>query len=87
MLYESKRLRPANFNLAHVAHVEQPGRRARRQVLGHDARVLDRHVPASKIDHFGFEAPVNAVQRSLAKLGGGRRCHSKFSATATQNRN
>jgi hypothetical protein len=87
VLDERKRVRPSHLNFAHVADVKQSGCRARGYVLRHDARILNRHVPAAKIDHFGFEAAVNAVQRSLAKLGGGRRCHSKFSATATQNRN
>ena len=87
VLDELERLRPANLNLPHVADVEQARRRARRHVLSHDARILDRHVPPAKIDHFGLEAAVDAVQRGLAKLGRSRRCHSKFSAAAEQNRN
>ena len=87
VLDQRQRLRPADFNFAHVADVKQPGSRARGHMLGHDARILHGHVPAAKIDHFGFEAAVYAVQRGLAKWCGGRRCHSKFSESAARNRN
>ncbi len=43
-----------DFDFAHVADVKQAGGGARRHVLGHNARVLDGHVPAAKVDHLGF---------------------------------
>jgi hypothetical protein len=87
VLDELERVRPANFNLTHVADVKQASGRARGHMLGHNARILDRHIPPAKIDHFGFEAAMHTVQRRLAKLGSGRRSHSKFSGIPAQNRN
>jgi hypothetical protein len=87
VLDKLKRPRTPNLNFSHVTDVKKAGRRARRHVLGYNARIFDRHIPAAKIHHFGLEAAVNAVQRGLAKLGSGWRRHSKFSRTAKQNRN
>ena len=66
MLNEREGVRSADFNFAHVADVKQAGSRARGHVLRDDAGVLDRHIPAAKIDHFGFEAPVDGVQCCFA---------------------
>src|SRR3546814_14929245 len=38
-------------DLAHMADVEQARTRARPQVFGHDAFILDRHVIAGELDH------------------------------------
>ena len=46
-----QRFRPANFDLAHVADVEQAHALAHGVVLIDDAGVVDRHVPAAEIDH------------------------------------
>ena len=51
---EGAGLRPADFDLAHVADVEQAHGFAHGMVLVEDAGVLDGHVPAAEIDHFGF---------------------------------
>ena len=62
---ESARARPQR-DLAHVAHVEQPGRRAGVQVLLQDAgRVLHRHVVAGEGHHPRPERHVQRVQRRL----------------------
>ena len=45
-----------NLDLAHVRDVEQSGRGANRHVLGGDAGVLHRHVPAAKRDHASAES-------------------------------
>ena len=76
-----------DFDFSHVADVKQPGGGSRRHMLGKDARILDRHVPSAKIDHFGLQAPVHGVQGGLTKLCGGWGCHSEFSTMAMQNRN
>ena len=54
-LHQAQRARAANFNLAHVAHVEQAGARAHSLVLGQNAGVFQWHIPAAKIHHFGAE--------------------------------
>src|SRR5205823_320944 len=48
---------------AHVRDVEQPGGGAHRLVLGDDAGVLHRHLPAGELDHAGAAADVPVVQR------------------------
>ena len=55
--------RPANLDLAHVADIEQSDRRPHGVVLVDNARVLDRHVPAAEIDHFGLASGVHFEQR------------------------
>jgi hypothetical protein len=53
-----------DFDLAHVAHVEQAGGGSNGRVLFEDSRVLQRHPPAAKIDHFGAHSDVRGVQAS-----------------------
>ena len=48
-----ERLGPAQLNLAHVAHVKDADARAHGDVLGNQAGVFDRHIPAAEIDHLG----------------------------------
>ncbi len=43
------RVLPGHLDLAHVADVEEAGRGAHRHVLGGDAAVLHRHVPAGEV--------------------------------------
>src|SRR5262249_46892735 len=62
-------LRTAELELAHVAHVEAPDRAPDRPVLLHDARVLDRHVPAAEPDHTAAGADVRRVERSALPRG------------------
>src|SRR5882757_4906711 len=72
-LNRSQRARPAKLNIAHVADVEKPHRGADRHVLRGDAGVLDWHIPASEIDHFGAEPAVDTIERRLAQSGRGDR--------------
>ena len=71
-----ERVLPGDLDLAHVADVEQPGPRAHRHVLGGDARVLDRHVPAGERHHAGVGSAMARVQRGFAELGDGRVGHA-----------
>jgi hypothetical protein len=62
---------PGDLDLAHVADVEQPDPFADRQVLGGDAAVLDRHVPAAERHHAGPERDMSGMERGLAERRGG----------------
>ena len=77
MLHRLQRLRAADANIAHVADVENPHAGAHRQVLFHQAagavlgrRILDRHLPAAKIDHLSAQPAMYRVQRRFAQRGG-----------------
>ena len=50
-LQQLERLRAARFDLAHVRDVEDPARLAHSAMLGADALVLHRHLPAGELDH------------------------------------
>ncbi len=50
-------------HLAHVRDVEQAGVGARVEVFGHDARELDRQLPAGELDEPGAGLGVQSVQR------------------------
>ena len=52
-------------DLAHVADVEEPGLGPDGHVLGNDARVLDRHLPAAELDHLSAELLVELVEARL----------------------
>src|SRR6185437_4777920 len=68
-------LAAANLDFAHVADVEDSGTFADGFVLGKNAAVFERHVPAAEIDHFCAHAPVHMVQSCFAENGGCRCCH------------
>ena len=57
------RVRPAHLDLAHVAHVEEPGSGADGAVLLEDAAVRHRHLPAAELDELGAERAVLLVER------------------------
>ncbi len=60
-------------DLAHVRDVEQSHAGSHGFVLGEDAFVLDRHVPAAKGDHLRAESDVGGVQgRGLERHRGAR---------------
>ena len=61
-LGEVERLRAADPELTHVAHVEQARRLAHGAVLIEDARVLDGHVPPAEGGHLGAEGEVPGVK-------------------------
>src|SRR5262245_12916231 len=64
-----------NFNLAHVADIEDGSRGAHRHVLAGNAGVLDGHLPAGKRHHPGVQCTVTGVEWSLSELGGSRVGH------------
>ena len=49
--------------------VEDADAGAHGHVLGDEAGVFDRHVPAAEVDHLGAEAAVGGVQCGLAECG------------------
>ena len=65
-----QRARTAELNIAHMADVKEPYAGADRHVLRGNAGVLDRHVPAAEIDHFGSESPVETMESGFAQSGG-----------------
>ena len=73
-----QRARAAELDVAHVADVKQPYSGADRHVLGGNAGVFDRHIPASEIDHFGAELPVDTIQCGLAQGRSDGRGHGEF---------
>ena len=73
VLDQLERMRAADFDLAHVADVEQARGGARGHVFGDDAGILDRHVPAAEIHHPGAHAAMrsewSAVLRNWMVVG------------------
>jgi hypothetical protein len=55
----------AEQQLAHVADVEQPGRFAHPQMLGHDAFILDGHFVARERDHPATACTMPRIERQL----------------------
>ena len=60
---------PLNLNLAHVAHIKNADTVPHCIVFFQNARVLDGHVPAPEIDHFGVERGMNFEERSSLQFG------------------
>ncbi len=79
--------RPAKLNLAHVAHVKQADAGAHGHVLGDQATarawVLDRHVPAAKVDHLRFQGAMGGVEGGLLEGGCGRCCGGRHISLST----
>ena len=74
LLDEVERLGADDFELPHVADVEQTNALADGFMLGDEAGVLDRHVPAAEVDHTRPEGAVNLVERGseeVLRCGGG----------------
>ena len=67
-------LRAVDFDLAHVADVEQANARAHRAMLFENAGVLQRHVPAAKVDHLGAHLAVHGMRCGFRQQSSGRRC-------------
>ena len=67
---EFGRFRSADLDLAHMADIEEADGFADGVVLVDQARVLNGHVPAAEVDHFGTTGTVDVVQRRALKLGG-----------------
>ena len=61
-----ERVLAGNFDLAHVADVEQTAGRTHRRVLFGSTAVGDGHLPPSEVHHAGTEAAVHVVQRCPA---------------------
>jgi hypothetical protein len=72
MLHQIERLRPTNFDFAHVADVEQTGCGADGHVFGNGSgRVLHGHIPTAEIYHLAAMFSVSFVESSLLQLVGG----------------
>ena len=56
-----RRFRPADFNLAHVADIEEPHGISNGVVLVNQAGIGNRHIPTAKINHPGAGGPVDVV--------------------------
>ena len=67
------RVRAGHREPSHVPQVEETGLGAHTLGFFQDRAVLDRHVPATKIDHLGAEGFVNVVQGSLFHDGNAAR--------------
>ena len=68
--------RPAKLDVAHVADVEEAHAGAHGHVLGDQARILDRHIPAAEVDHLRAKPSMQAVQWSFAEFD---RCRHRAS--------
>src|SRR5262249_54863740 len=62
---------PGESDITHVADVKNAYTGAYGQVLGDNAGVLNRHIPAVELDHFCAQLAMNGVQRSLSHRGCG----------------
>ncbi len=71
-LYQRQGIAPGDLDLAHVADIEEARPLADRGVLGRNAGVLDRHVPAAKRNHLSARRAMTGVERRLLerRLGG-----------------
>ena len=68
-LQELKSSRAFEKELAHVAHVEQPGGVANRKMLGHDGAVVHRHLPAGEIHQSCVELSMYGIKRRSLRRG------------------
>ena len=68
VLDQINRVRAADFNLAHVAHVKQPRCGARRHVFRDDSGILHGHVPSAEVDHLGPHPAMDRVKRGFAEF-------------------
>ncbi len=66
-LQERQRFRPRDPQLAHVAHVEEPGLLPHREVLRDHPGELHRHLPAGERNEPAAEFGVEAVERGAAE--------------------
>ena len=62
-----QRARPAELDVAHMADASKKADRGAvdSHVLRSDAGVLDRHIPATEVDHLRSELPMDAIQCGL----------------------
>ena len=59
----------ADFDLAHVADIEDAHRGAHRIVFVDDAGILDGHIPSTEIDHLRAKRAMDGVQGCGAETG------------------
>jgi hypothetical protein len=65
-LNEVKRLRAAQFDFAHMRHIEDAGARSHGQMFfDRSRRVLHGQVPAAEINHFAAGSPMHVAERGL----------------------
>ena len=77
VLQQRQRLRAANFNFPHVAHVEKSCGGAHRKVLADDAGILHWHVPAAIIHHLRAGFAMRSVESGLFQRGSSRNAQPK----------
>ena len=65
-----------DFDLAHVADIEDADGAAHGVVLIDDAGVLDGHVPPAEIHHLGSQGAMNGIERSGFERGRGGHANS-----------
>ncbi len=74
VLHGGQRAGAAKLDLAHVADVEEAHAGAHGHVLGNQAAagawILDRHVPAAEVHHFGLEGAVRGVESGFLERSG-----------------
>ena len=66
---ERHRFGAADFDLAHVADVEETDARADGVMLVEYPGILDRHVPAAEVHHLGAHLAVRGVQCGTLERG------------------
>ena len=72
---ELRRLGSCDFDLAHVADVEQTHRAAHGLVFVNNARILHWHVPTAEIHHLGAHGSMYGIERScLQRAGSDHEC-------------
>ncbi len=62
LLHGRQRVGSAQLNVAHMADVENAYARAHGGVLGHQTRVLHRHIPTAEVHHAGLVPVVRGVE-------------------------
>ena len=81
VLKERQRGAALDFDLAHVADIEQAGGVANRVVLVHDPAILDWHLPATELDHPRAQGDVAIVERRSFELRRGCQWRASFCFT------
>ena len=75
-----ERVLPGDLDLAHVADVEDARAGAHGEMLVHDARVFDRHVPPAERHHLRAGSTMSGVERRLFERCGGCLLHRENGA-------
>ncbi len=81
VIHQFARLWSANFDLAHVADIEQPDCGSNRFMFLNNAGVLHRHIPPAEINHAGFKRGMSVEERCLLEFGDGGHLGRNLSVT------